>query len=182
MFSRHDNFQNSRQFTRVPCNIKKESNEDLNQLATKWRHWRPVVQVLFQRVLGLDSDCSLEFSAGSGAFERYYSTLYPPPRFRGGRLSWLVPILRIIAIQLLPSLEVSVYDVESEGWVENFPDYNTVRAYKLTWSFCNSVLPMCIMGYLYSRVILICVHATAYSCQAILNSQPHSPQIRKQRY
>ena len=118
----------------------------------------------------LETCCASSFSAGSWvgwrlqprdfllvvvAFERYYATLYPFQRLRGGRLSWLVPILWIMAIQLLlHSLEVSVYDVESQGCVANFPDYTTVQAYKLTWSFCNSVLPMCIMGYLYTRVIL----------------------------
>lgn len=89
------------------------------------------------------------------AFERYHATVYPFEKLRGGRSSWLVPLVWIIAILLLlPSLVVSGYDEESGQCVENFPDNSTARAYKLTWSFCNSVLPICIMGYLYIKIIL----------------------------
>ena len=88
------------------------------------------------------------------AFERYHATVYPFEKLRGGRSSWLVPLVWIIAILLLlPSLVVSGYDAESRQCVQNFPDFSTARAYKLTWSTCNSVLPICIMGYLYFKII-----------------------------
>ena len=89
------------------------------------------------------------------AFERYHATLYPFEKLSDGRSSWLVPLVWIIAILLLlPSLVVSGYDEESRRCVENFPDHSTARAYSLTWSFCNSVLPICIMGYLYIKIIM----------------------------
>ena len=88
------------------------------------------------------------------AFERYHATVYPFEKLRGGRSSWLVPLVWIIAILLLlPSLVVSGYDAESRQCVQHFPDNSTARAYKLTWSTCNSVLPICIMGYLYFKII-----------------------------
>ena len=56
-----------------------------------------------------------------------------------------------------PSIVVAGYDVEDQMCVENFQDYTTLRAYYLSWSFANSLLPMCINGYLYKRIIL-CLH------------------------
>ena len=88
------------------------------------------------------------------AFERYHATVYPFEKLRGGRTSWVVPLVWIIAILLLlPSIVVTGNDAESRQCVQNFPDYPTARAYKLTWSACNSVLPICIMGYLYLKII-----------------------------
>ena len=89
------------------------------------------------------------------AFERYRATVYPFEKLRDGRSSWFVPLVWIIAILLLlPSLLVTGHDAESQQCVQNFPDYSTARAYKLAWSTCNSVLPICIMGYLYIKIIL----------------------------
>ena len=88
------------------------------------------------------------------AFERYHATVYPFEKLRGGLSSWVVPLVWIIAILLLlPSIVVTGNDAESRQCVQNFPDYPTARAYKLTWSACNSVLPICIMGYLYLKII-----------------------------
>lgn len=106
-------------------------------------------------VLGWVSAAASSYLLVVIAFERYHATVYPFEKLRGGRSSWLVPLVWIIAILLLlPSLVVSGYDEESGQCVENFPDNSTARAYKLTWSFCNSVLPICIMGYLYIKIIL----------------------------
>ena len=89
------------------------------------------------------------------AFERYSATTHPLLSLSRGRSSWLVPILWIVAVLLnIPSLVLSVFDPEIQTCVENFPDYSTMRAYYLVWSFANSVLPICIMGYLYARIIL----------------------------
>ena len=89
------------------------------------------------------------------AFERHSATVHPLLSLGRSRPSCLVPILWILAILLdMPSLIVSAFDTESQMCVENFPDYSTMRAYYLAWAFANSVLPICIMGYLYARIIL----------------------------
>ena len=89
------------------------------------------------------------------AFERYNATVHPLEQLSRGRPLWLVPILWMLAILLnVPSIVVSAYDVESQMCVANFQDSTTVRAYYITWSFANSVLPICFMGYLYTRIIL----------------------------
>ena len=89
------------------------------------------------------------------AFERFNATLRPLLTLGHGRSSWLVPVLWMLAILLnIPPIVVSAYDAESQMCVDNFQDYTTLRAYYLSWSFANSVLPICIMGYLYARIIL----------------------------
>ena len=110
---------------------------------------------IFSGVLGWMAAAASSFLLVVIAFERYHATLHPLEKLGSGRSSWLVPVVWIIAIVLLlPNLVVSSYDADSQKCVQNFPDYTTARAYKLTWSFCNSVLPICIMGYLYVRIIL----------------------------
>ncbi|XP_078348670.1 neuropeptide Y receptor type 6-like isoform X2 [Oculina patagonica] len=89
------------------------------------------------------------------AFERYNATVRPLEQLSRGRSSWLVPILWILAILLdIPPVVVSAYDVESQMCVANFQDGTTIRVYYLIWSIANSVLPICFMGYLYTRIIL----------------------------
>ena len=89
------------------------------------------------------------------AFERYYATLRPFRSLSRSPSQWLVPLLWILAILLdMPAIVVSAYDVESQMCLENFPDYTATWAYYITWSFFNSVLPICIMGYLYVQIIL----------------------------
>ena len=106
-------------------------------------------------VLGWGAASASSFLLVAIAFERYNATVRPLQTLSHGRPSWLVPILWTLAILLdIPSLAVSAYDAESQMCVENFPNYSTTRAYYLTWSFASSVLPICIMGYLYARVIL----------------------------
>ena len=88
------------------------------------------------------------------AFERYYATLHPFRSLSRCRSRWLVPLLSFLGIVLIiPSLSVSVYDEESQSCGANWPNYTAVRAYSLSWSICNSMLPICIMGYLYARII-----------------------------
>ena len=89
------------------------------------------------------------------AFERYYATLHPFRSLSRNRSRWLVPLLSFLGIVLIvPKIAVSVYDEESQSCTANWPKYTAVRAYSLSWSFCNSMLPICIMGYLYARIIL----------------------------
>ena len=89
------------------------------------------------------------------AFERYNATLLPLLTLRHGRSLWLVPVLWMLGFLLsIPAIVVTAYDVEGQMCVGNFRDYTTLRAYYLSWSFANSVLPICIMGYLYTRIIL----------------------------
>ena len=106
-------------------------------------------------VLGWAAASASSFLLVVIAFERYSATTRPLLSLSRSRPSWLVPILWIIGVLLdMPSLVMSVFDPEIQTCVENFPDYSTMRAYYLTWSFANSVLPICIMGYLYARIIL----------------------------
>ena len=89
------------------------------------------------------------------AFERYNATVYPLQTLTRGRPSWLVPILWLLSILLdIPPIVVSAYDVESQMCVSIFKEYTTTRVYYLTWSFANSVLPICIIGHLNTRIIL----------------------------
>ena len=106
-------------------------------------------------VLGWAAASASSFLLVLIAFERYSVTTHPLLSLSRSRSSWLVPILWIMAVLLdMPSLVTSVFDPEIQMCVERFPDYSTMRAYYLAWSFANSVLPICIMGYLYARIIL----------------------------
>ena len=89
------------------------------------------------------------------AFERYQATLHPLEQLSRGRAWWLVPIMWILAFLLVsPVIVVSKYDVENQICVDNFPNHVTSRVFYLCWSFCNELMPITIMGYLYTRIIL----------------------------
>ena len=89
------------------------------------------------------------------AFERYHATLHPFRSLSRSPFRWLVPFLWILAILLdMPAIVVSAYDVESHMCLENFPGYTSTRAYYITWAIFNSALPICIMGYMYVKIIL----------------------------
>ena len=105
--------------------------------------------------LGWISASASSFLLVSVAFERYYATLHPFRSLQRRYSWWLLFLLWILAISLnLPSIVVTAFDVQSQMCSENFPSYTFSRAYYITWSFCNSVIPICIMGYLYSSIIL----------------------------
>ena len=88
------------------------------------------------------------------AFERYSATLHPFKTLSRSPQLWSVPILWILVIFLvIPTFIVSEYDTEGQLCVQRFPDYTTRRAYIFAWSFANSLLPICITGYLYARII-----------------------------
>ena len=106
-------------------------------------------------VLGWAAASASSFLLVVIAFERYSATAHPLLSLSRSRSSWLVPILWIMAVLLdMPSLVLSAFDPEVQICEEKFPDYSTMRVYYLAWSFVNSVLPICIMGYLYARIIL----------------------------
>ena len=110
---------------------------------------------IFGGALGWVAAAGSSFLLVAIAFERYNATLHPLEQLSRSRSSWLVPIIWILAILLvIPIFVVLIYDVESQMCVEKFPDRTTSRAFYLTWSFCNEVLPITIMGYLYTRIIL----------------------------
>ena len=89
------------------------------------------------------------------AFERYNATLHPFEKLGRSRFPRLLSFLWIVTIlMIMPGLAVSAYDAESQSCIQNYPDYAMDLAYSLAWSFANSVLPVCIMGYLYTRIIL----------------------------
>ena len=89
------------------------------------------------------------------AFERYSATLHPLKTLSRSRSPWLVLFPWILAILLIvPNLVVSTYDAARKICQENFPNYTAARAYYLAWLFASSMLPICIMGYLYARIIV----------------------------
>ena len=89
------------------------------------------------------------------AFERYNATLHPLEQLSRSRPRWLVPIMWILALLLAsPRIVVSNYDVENQVCLNNFPNQVVSRAFSLFWSFCNEFVPISIMGYLYTRIIL----------------------------
>ena len=89
------------------------------------------------------------------AFERYSATLHPLEHLSRGRSRWLVPIMWILALLLVsPLVVVWTYDAENKMCFNNFPNHVTSRAYFVFSSFCNEVVPITIMGYLYTRIIL----------------------------
>ena len=101
------------------------------------------------------------------AFERYSATLHPLEKQRSGRSPWLVPIAWVSGfVLLMPPLVVTNYDAQTKQCAQGYPDYTTARAYKFTWSISNSVLPICIMGYLYARIIWCLRNRTLVPCSS----------------
>ncbi|XP_020621736.1 neuropeptide FF receptor 2-like [Orbicella faveolata] len=89
------------------------------------------------------------------AFERYNATLHPLEQLSRSRSRWSVPIMWVLALLLVsPLFVVSTYDAENQMCVDNFPNHVTSRAFYLFWAFCNELVPITIMGYLYTRIIL----------------------------
>ena len=89
------------------------------------------------------------------AFERYYATAQLLKSLSRGRSSRLVPILWISAALLVtPMMAVFTNQEGSQTCKMIFADYATARAYYAIWSCINQLLPICIMGYLYARIIL----------------------------
>ena len=110
------------------------------------------------------------------ATERYSATLHPLKKKRSGRSSWWVPVAWVSAILLLmPSIVVTSYDSQNQQCKQHFPDNTTARAYKITWSTSNSLLPMCILGYLYARIIWCLRNRTLVPC----SSQKATTESRK---
>ena len=110
---------------------------------------------IFGGSLGWASASASSFLLVVIAFERYNATLHPFEKLGRSQSPWLLPSPWIVAILLImPGLVVSAYDAESQGCIQNYPNYATDLTYSLAWTFANSVLPICIMGYLYTRIIL----------------------------
>ena len=130
---------------------------------------------IFGGSLGWASSSASSFLLVVIAYERYNATLHPFEKLGRRRSPWLLPFLWIVAILLvMPDLVVSAYDAESQGCIQNYPDYAAELAYSLAWSFANSVLPVCIMGYLYTRIILRLrnrVQVPGYSANVTLQSR-----------
>ncbi|XP_078345982.1 neuropeptide FF receptor 2-like [Oculina patagonica] len=105
--------------------------------------------------LGWVAAASSSFLLVAIAFERYKATVRPLEQLSRVRSSWLVPILWILALLLVtPVFVVLTYDAENQMCMANFSNYATAWAYYLFWSFCNEFLPISIMGYLYTWIIL----------------------------
>ena len=106
-------------------------------------------------VLGWMAASASSFLLVAIAFERYNATLHPLEQLSRGRSSWLVPILWILATFLvIPLLVATSYDTEKEICVRNFLHDTHYYTYSLIWSSSNALLPISIMGYLYTRIIL----------------------------
>ncbi|XP_078382713.1 melatonin receptor type 1C-like [Oculina patagonica] len=92
------------------------------------------------------------------AFERYNATLHPLEQLSRGRPSWLLPTAWIIAILLsMPCFLLWTYDDDRRECVKQYED-TMAQLYRYTWAIANSLLPVCIMGYLYTRIILCLRH------------------------
>ena len=105
--------------------------------------------------LGWAAASTSSFLLVAVAFERYYATLRPFRSLSRSPSQWLVPLLWILAILLdMPAIVLLAYDVESQTCFQNFPDYTAMWGYYITWSFFNSLLPICIMVYMYVQIIL----------------------------
>ena len=110
---------------------------------------------VFRGVLGWIASLTSSFLLVVIAFERYNATLHPLEQLSRSRPRCLVPIMWILALLLaIPIFFVSNYDVESQICVDKFPNHVTSRGFYLFWSFCNEFLPITIMGYLYTRIIV----------------------------
>ncbi len=188
----------------MSCNIEEKSNENPNQLASFFYlaiadllvgvfFISPCVLSYFiEQPSGLTGDLLCKFITGGAfgwaaasassfllvviAFERYNATLHPFKKLRGSRSSWLVPGIWFLAIVLIiPSVAVFTYDVERQGCLQTFREYTAAEtAYKLIWTFAHSILPICIMGYLYTRIILYLrnrVHVPCSSGRSLSNSR-----------
>ncbi len=166
----------------MSCHLEEKSNENLDQLASfSPGHGRFTGAVFFippcilshviEQPSGVIGDMLCKFITGGAlgwmaasassfllvviAFERYHATIHPLEQLSRGWPSWLVPVLWMTAIILIvPNLVVMTYNAESQICLESFPDYTTARAYYLIWAFASAVLPICIMGYLYTRIVL----------------------------
>ncbi|XP_068761922.1 neuropeptide FF receptor 2-like [Montipora capricornis] len=104
--------------------------------------------------LGWAASSTSSFLLVAIAFERYFATLYPF-RSLSRRRSWLlVPLVSFLGILLIvPLMIILYYDEDAGRCTDKWPTYSSHRAYSVSWSFCNSALPICMMGYLYSRII-----------------------------
>ncbi|XP_078348678.1 melatonin receptor type 1C-like [Oculina patagonica] len=108
------------------------------------------------------------------AFERYKATLHPLEQLSRDRSSWLLPTAWIIAILLsMPCFLASTYDIDSRGCVKQYQG-TMDQLYRYTWAIANSLLPICIMGYLYTRIILCLrnrVHVPSSSPMSVSQSR-----------
>ena len=87
------------------------------------------------------------------AFERFYATLHPLQKFH--RPLYLVPALWILAVLLhIPYFMRSAYDAREVQCLVKFVDHQASRTYFLCRTFLSSVVPICIVSYLYIRVVM----------------------------
>ena len=111
-------------------------------------------KLIFSGYLGWVAAAASSFLLVVIAFERYSATLHPLEKQRSGRSPWLVPIAWVSGfVLLIPLLVVTNCNAQTKQCELGFPDFTATRAYKLTWSIINLVLPISIMGYLYARII-----------------------------
>ena len=109
-------------------------------------------------ILGFGAASASSFLLVVIAFDRYNATVSPFKMLTRSRSTWLVPSLWILAILLMiPALVVSAYDMKSQTCVQQFEEDTAAQAYKLTWFFASSGLPICIIGYLNARII-VCLY------------------------
>ena len=120
--------------------------------SSRWQDWKHSVPYIYRWYLRLGICLSVELSTGISCIRAilcHLTSISEPST------QVFVVAAVILAISLnLPSIVVTAFDVQSQMCSENFPSYTFSRAYYITWSFCNSVIPICIMGCLYSSIIL----------------------------
>lgn len=105
--------------------------------------------------LGLAAVSTSSFLLVAVAFERYYATIHPFLSLSRRRSPYIPPLLSFLGILLaVPMTFVSFYNTEKKKCDRNWPNYTAERVHDISWSFCNAIMPACIMGYLYARIIL----------------------------
>ena len=105
--------------------------------------------------LGLAAVSTSSFLLVAVAFERYYATIHPFQSLCRRRSPYIPPLLSFLGVLLaVPMAFVSFYDTETKKCDRNWPNCTAARVHNISWSFCNAMVPACIMGYLYARIIL----------------------------
>lgn len=104
--------------------------------------------------LGWAAASTSSFLLVAVAFERYFATLYPFRSLNRRRPRWFLPFFSILGILLvIPLMTVLYFDEKTGKCMRKWPSHMSPKVFSASWSLCNSMIPICIMGYLYARIV-----------------------------